>query len=98
MPSQSRFALQKLRLPLPRFIWRPPFLTAVAALHLLLAGSHLARFVMCAYALDLAKGLGALGGAYVFLALALHQVDFLDGRAASRPEVIVGRQGRPKRC
>jgi len=65
-------------LPLPRFVLRPLMAGVVAAVHIYLAAGHLSRlFGGDVQWTHIWKGFGALGGAYVFAALASR------GRAAT---------------
>ena len=58
-------------LPLPAFVLHPLTAVVVAAVHLYLAAGHLAQlFGGDLQWTHLWKGFGALGGAYVFAALA----------------------------
>lgn len=61
-------------LPLPRFILHPLTASTIAAVHVYLAYEHLSKLVVGdAEWVHVWKGLGALFGAYVFAALALHR-------------------------
>ena len=60
-----------MRLPLPRFVFHPVAALIVAVLHLYLAGGHLMKLGAGEVTWEnFWKGFGALGGAYVFAALA----------------------------
>jgi hypothetical protein len=67
--SQRRFGGV---LPLPRFVQHPLTSLIVAAVHVYLAGGHLVNLFGGSGVqwTDVWKGFGALGGAYVFTALA----------------------------
>jgi hypothetical protein len=58
-------------LPVPRWVLQPSSAAAVAVVHVYLAAGHLARlFGGEVHWTHIWKGFGALGGAYVFAALA----------------------------
>jgi hypothetical protein len=58
-------------LPLPRFVFRPLTAAVIAVVHVYLAAGHLLALVGGNVQwTDIWKGFGALGGAYVFAALA----------------------------
>jgi hypothetical protein len=58
-------------LPLPRWVSQPYTLAAIAVVHLYLGGGHLLDLLGGAVEwTHIWKGFGALGGAYVFAALA----------------------------
>jgi hypothetical protein len=58
-------------LPLPRFVWHPFSAMAIAAVHLYLAAGHVSELMLGNVEwTHIWKGSGALGGAYVFVALA----------------------------
>ena len=61
-------------LPLPRFVQHPLTSLIVAAVHVYLASGHLLKLFSGGglYWTDIWKGFGALAGAYLFAALALH--------------------------
>jgi hypothetical protein len=69
--SDSQIASGRLVLPLPRFVLHPLTTMVIAAVHLYLASGHVTGLVAGDVTwTNLWKGLGALGGAYVFAALA----------------------------
>jgi hypothetical protein len=80
--SGSRVGTRPFVLPLPRFVLHPLTAVVIAAIHLYLASGHvsdlLAGHVTWTH---LWKGSGALGGAYVFAALASRTIP-----ARRRPE------------
>jgi hypothetical protein len=62
----------RIVLPLPAFVWRPITAAFLAAVHVYLAAGHLSRLFGGEVGwTNIWKGFGALGGAYVFTALAL---------------------------
>jgi hypothetical protein len=64
-----------LTLPLPAFVLHPFTAMGIAAMHVYLAVGHLSKlFSGPVQWTDIWKGFGALGGAYVFAALASHGV------------------------
>ena len=88
-------------LPLPRFIFHPLSTAFIAAVHVYLAAGHLSKVMAGPVEwTDLWKGLGALGGAYVFAALASrsmsarlrHHAGTTDGIDRSRPVSMPARQ------
>ncbi len=68
-------------LPLPRFVLHPLTALAIAAVHVYLAFGHLSRlFGGDVQWTHIWKGFGALGGAYVFAALASRGLARREGR------------------
>src|SRR4030095_14481861 len=68
-------------LPLPRFVLHPVTAVAVAAVHVYLAAGHLSLlFGGDSQWTHVWKGFGALGGAYVFAALASRGLARHEGR------------------
>jgi hypothetical protein len=81
VPREPRTA--RVVLPLPRFVLHPLTAVVVAAVHVYLASGHLSQlFGGDVEWTHLWKGLGALGGAYVFAALASRGLG-LEGRDTS---------------
>jgi len=69
-------AVVTVKLPLPRFTRSPIFFLGLAALHIYLGAGHVLSLVGSAVTwTDVWKGVGAAGGAYYFLALALDRND-----------------------
>jgi hypothetical protein len=63
-------------LPLPQFVFHPLFSAIIASVHLYLAFGHLWQlFGGDIQWTHIWKGFGALGGAYVFAALALQRLN-----------------------
>jgi hypothetical protein len=72
-------------LPLPRFVFNPLTLVAIAAVHVYLSVEHLSHLVAGEIEwTHIWKGFGALIGVYVFAALAAR------GFAVRRPSSLVG--------
>jgi hypothetical protein len=68
-------------LPLPAFVLHPLTAVVVAAVHVYLAAGHLSQLIGGDVELThFWKGFGALGGAYVFLALASRGLASQEGR------------------
>jgi hypothetical protein len=68
-------------LPLPAFVLHPLTAVVVAAVHVYLAAGHLSQLIGGDVQLThFWKGFGALGGAYVFLALASRGFASQEGR------------------
>jgi hypothetical protein len=62
---------RRLILPLPAFVLHPLMAVSIAVLHVYLAVAHLTKLIGGPVQwTDIWKGFGALGGAYVFAALA----------------------------
>ena len=84
-------------LPLPRFVLQPLTAVVVAAVHVYLAGGHLSLlFGGDVEWTHVWKGFGALGGAYVFAALASRGLAPHEGRSGQVvwPEVQTARRDR----
>jgi hypothetical protein len=63
-------------LPLPGFIFKPLTAAIISAVHIYLAAGHLIQLFSGEVTwTNIWKGFGALGGAYVFAALASRQFD-----------------------